>query len=383
MVTKTTYDAIIIGAGLVGTTLALRLSQAGFNIALVDAKPRLTAEKASDLRTVALSLSSVQWLKKIGVWQALRDEDKPAYTNMCVFEPTGHELTFNANDAGLPCLGYMVSHDRLLMAAQSVLTCAMFFETRMESVAQQAHDISLAGAQQTLTATLILGCDGADSFLRQAISITQQTHDYEQAALVAELSCEQWHEHTAWQCFAPGSVMGLLPLHDRHRVNMVWSIDRALAKEYAALSTEALHPLIQSQFGDRLGKLHVTSSRVAMFPLVARHAHQYGAGRVILLGDAIHTVHPLAGQGVNLGFADAVVLSDCLISAGLVQWGKQTLLARFERKRKAHNLMMMHMMTALKACYGWRGNKAMLRHMGLKLLEHAGWLKKMIIDIVY
>ncbi|MFI4957431.1 MAG: FAD-dependent monooxygenase [Gammaproteobacteria bacterium] len=358
------YDAIIMGAGLVGTTLALALEQAGFKVALIDAKPRLSLENANDLRTVALSLASVKWLQRTGVWAALSDEEKSPFTKMCIFEPNQREaLTFDAQEAGLPCLGYMVSHDRLLLKAQSLLKCATFFDTRMNTLDEvRAYD-----------AKMILGCDGADSFLRNVLGGTQQTHPYGQSALVAELESEHWHEHTAFQSFAQGQVMGLLPLHDRHRLNMVWSLETEMAKAMMLLPPEALNDRIQAVFGDRLGKLTLTS-RVGMFPLMARHAHQYGVDDVILLGDAIHTVHPLAGQGVNLGFLDASSLCEILIAGG------GNVRARFERERKAHNFLMTHLMTALKQGYAQEGMLGHVRRMGVKVLNRLPVIKKLLAN---
>ncbi len=353
---------LIVGAGLVGTTLALALHQTGVRVALMDAKPRLSADNMSDVRTVALSLASVRWLEKTGVWALLSDEEKSPYTHMCVFEPDypASTLTFSAQQSGLPCLGYIVAHDRLLMAAQSLLQCDTFFDTPIHAL-----------SDVTDRAQIVIGCDGADSLLRQAISITQQTHDYEQKALVAELQCEHWHEHTAWQSFSQGAIMGLLPLHDRHRVNMVWSLNRTLADEYASLPVTSLEPLIQSMFGDRLGRLSIVSTRVGKFSLVARHAHQYGNDRVILLGDAIHTVHPLAGQGVNLGFLDAAALVEC--------WGSRNLRACVERRRKAHNFFTTHLMTALQQAYAQTGLVAQARHLGVRGLNAVPMLKSMIV----
>lgn len=370
------YDIIITGAGLVGTTLALALEQAGFNIALIDAKPRLTTQYANDLRTVALSHTSVRWLQKTGVWNALPEEAKSSYQKMCIFEHHGPKLHFNANEANLPSLGYMVSHDQLLLAAQSLLKNDVFFSTCVENLSQDADQIVLSfDNQQQIKAKILLGCDGADSFLRKALGMTQQTRPYHQHALVAVLQCERWHQHTAWQCFSKDAVMGLLPLHDRHQVNMVWSLNSDLAKQYVTLSKEMLEQHIQSMFGDDLGKLTIVSAHVATFPLVARHSHEYGAGRVILLGDAIHTVHPLAGQGVNLGFLDAAAMVECLVDV------HHPPLSRFERRRKAHNFLMMHLMTVLKAYYASEKG-AWMRHAGVRLLDRSGWVKKMLIGCV-
>ena len=361
-----TYDALILGSGLVGTTLALALQQMGMKVVLVDAKSRISPENANDLRTVALSLASVKWLQQTGVWTALTDEEKPAFTNMCIFEPNQSEaLTFSAQEAGLPCLGYMVSHDRLLFKAQSMLTCQTFFDTKLSTLEEvNAYD-----------AKYVIGCDGADSFLRQALGITQQTHPYGQSALVAELSSEKWHEHTAFQSFANGQIMGLLPLHDPHRLNMVWSLDTDTAKAMMSLPADELNNHIQSMFGNRLGKLAV-ESRLGMFPLIARHAHQYGLGYVVLLGDAIHTVHPLAGQGVNLGFADAACLTRLILA------GDNNICRTFERERKLHNFMMMNLMTMLKNSYAKEGLLGNIRRMGIKALNRLPVIKKLLATVI-
>lgn len=364
-----TYDAVIMGAGLVGTTLAVALENAGFRIAVLDAKPRLSESNASDLRTVALSLASVAWLTRAGVWAALSDDEKSAYTAMCIFEPGYDEsLTFHAQEAGQACLGYMVSHDRLLLKAQSLFKGDTYYDTRIECW----NDL------EKYPTRVVIGCDGADSFLRNALGITQQTHPYGQSALVAELSCEHWHEHTAWQSFSQNAVMGLLPLHDRHRVNMVWSLETSCAKAMLALSPTVLDEHIQSMFGDRLGALNITS-RVGLFPLVARHAHTYGTGPVILLGDAIHTLHPLAGQGVNLGFLDAAALYDVLAKAGKEKWGSARLCAQFERQRKAHNFIMTHLMTALSVGYAQTGIVGSARRLGVRVLNALPALKKWFV----
>lgn len=313
-------EVIIVGAGLVGATTALILANNDIFVKLIDAKPQLTHSDQPDLRVVALNQASIHWLKKANI--------KLDATRMGQFDSLkieDHEQTMQFDSQGI-----IVENNHVISLAQqacmnhSNITCE-FSQTFTE------HDI-----EQN---KFLIAADGAQSVLRQYLNISGFVHDYQQTASVCYVKLEKPHQREAWQRFLPSGPIAFLPLFDSYRASIVWT--RANTDQ-SKITAESLTQASACHFGN------VTiDSPIASFPLKLHHAHQYYKKNVVLVGDAIHSIHPLAGQGVNLGFADAKLLTDLLLKHKPEHWTNPLLLKRYQRERQLPNALMAHSMSAL------------------------------------
>jgi 2-octaprenylphenol hydroxylase len=311
---------------------------------------------------------------------------------MCVWQAGGspdggRRIVFDAADQGLSALGHIVEHDWLRLAlwqgleAQAPAGRLSFLagEKLVRVALDQAAATLVLGDGARLRARLVIGADGTESFVRESLGLGSSGHSYGQLALVAHVSAERAHQDTAWQCFRPAGPVALLPLADG-RCSIVWSLPEAEAR--------ALHQQDEAGFGDRLteatagvlGRLSLTTPRL-VFPLAARHAHRYTAPRCALVGDAAHQVHPLAGQGINLGLLDAAELAETLalhlVATRLADPGDARVLRRYERARKGPNLAGLVAMDALHRAFTspWPGVPE-LAGTGLALVDGLGPLKR-------
>jgi 2-octaprenylphenol hydroxylase len=265
-------------------------------------------------------------------------------------------IGFDAADSGLRELGHIVEHDWLRQSLWQVLAedadgpVTLLTDADPAALLVQPADMAVHRAGGTVLHTrLLVGADGADSWVREQLRLTTTGREYGQSALVAHVSCERSHERTAWQCFTRGGPVALLPLADG-RCSLVWSCPEAEARELAALPDDEFGARLTAATGSVLGTLRPTTRRLA-FPLAARHTHRYTGPRFALIGDAAHQIHPLAGQGINLGLRDAAVLADTLAShlhgTRLADPGDALVLRRYERARKGDNLLTMGAMEGL------------------------------------
>jgi 2-octaprenylphenol hydroxylase len=290
------------------------------------------------------------------------------------------ELRFDAADIGEPDLGHIIENrviqtallERLEILDEVNLLCP----ERVRDIDYQEDRVlvELESGQQ-LSASLLVGADGARSWVREHTGIGQSiVRDYDQKAIVCVVRTEQGHEYTAWQRFLSTGPLAFLPLPDRHYSSIVWSADTAVADEVMALEDEEFCAAITEAFQSRLGKVSWTSQRAA-FPLRGTQAAAYVKPRLALVGDAAHTIHPLAGQGVNLGLLDAAVLAEVL--EGERDPGRYLTLRRYERMRRGENTLMMHSMEGFKRLFGSRLpiiNE--LRGAGLSMVNRSPMLKR-------
>jgi 2-octaprenyl-3-methyl-6-methoxy-1,4-benzoquinol hydroxylase/2-octaprenylphenol hydroxylase len=380
------HDIAIVGAGMVGAALALALARAGFEVAVVEsrASPPWRAEDELDLRVVALAPSSVALLGRLDVWSAIASARACAYRRMHVWDALAPgELTFDAADDGATALGYIVE-SRLI---QHVLWQALRNDARIELRCPAAVAATEVGADRrslvlddgaTLAARLVVAADGADSALRGLVGIATQDRDYAQRAIVAHVATQRPHEFTAWQRFLPGATIAFLPLADG-RSSIVWSVPDAQAERLLGLDDAAFRDELGAAFDFRLGAITASTARAA-FPLRLRLAERYLAPRFALVGDAAHAVHPLAGQGVNLGLRDADELATALIGARDAKrdFAAESTLRRFERRRRSDNALSAHAFDAIQRVFGSAAMPvAAFRGAGLSLVDKIGPLKQM------
>lgn len=380
-------DVAIIGGGLVGTGLALALQPAGLDVLLVDSQPVQAAPPAQDwdARIYAISPGNASFLRALGVWQRLDAGRLQRVEAMAIHGDGRHgRLDFSAYDAGLPELAWIVESGALLRAMQALLEglpglrVARPAQATALAVDGNAAVITLADGASIET-QLVVGTDGRDSLVRREAGIEARVSDYRQLGVVANFECERPHQGTAFQWFRDDGVLALLPLPGR-RLSMVWSTGEAHAAQLLALDAEALAVRVAEASGQALGGLR-RMGPAAAFPL--RHAgmSRLIAPRVALAGDAAHNVHPLAGQGVNLGFRDVRVLADVLAGRAPRQdCGDHALLRRYERARREDIATTGLSADALQKLFGSRSVwLSGVRNFGLGALNQLPALKNQLI----
>lgn len=334
-------DVVVSGAGVVGSTAALVLAQQGLRVALVEprAAPAWSPEQARDLRVFAIAPAAARLFERVGAWSAMRAARVQPYREMRVWDAAQPgDLHFRATDTGAEALGWIVEQAVLQHALWDALHREPNVDLRCPAsvVALEQHDDHVALDLEDgdrLVAKLALAADGAASPLRALAGIDVDATDYPQRGLVAYVRSAHPHADTAWQRFLPGGPLALLPCSDGLS-SIVWTVPDADAARLLALDDKDFSAELTRAFDGRLGELQLASPRAA-FPLRKQLAKRYVQGRVALLGDAAHVVHPLAGQGVNLGLQDVRELADQLRDAP--DAGDARRLRRYERARRSDN----------------------------------------------
>ena len=352
-------DAVIAGAGVVGATLALGLARRGLRVAVLDAQalPDWQADAARDLRVFALAPGSSDLFGTLGVWDDIRAARAQPYRAMRVWD-AGHasELHFRADALALDALGHIVEQSAITHALHAALARERGVELRVPAQVESLQQTDEAVTVETregdrIAAAFAVACDGADSTLRKLAGLEVATHDYHQRGVVAYVECAQSHQDTAWQRFLPGGPLALLPCSEGLG-SIVWTLPEREAERLLALDDAAFEAELTRAFDARLGAMRLRSKRAA-FPLRRQLATRYVQGRVLLAGDAAHVVHPLAGQGVNLGLRDVAELL-ALIDAAQAK-GQPPITAsrlrRYERARRSENALAAHAFDALNRLF--------------------------------
>jgi 2-octaprenylphenol hydroxylase len=380
------HDVAVVGAGMVGAALALALVREGFDVAVVEPKPPSPWRNADevDLRVVALASSSIDLFRRLDVWTSISGARACAYRQMHVWDALAPgALNFDSADEAEPELGFIVEN-RLI---QHVLWQALQNDARISLRCPARVAATEADARcrvltlddgSTLAAQLVVAADGADSALREMAGIATRDRDYGQRAIVAHVTTQRPHHSTAWQRFLPQATIAFLPLADG-RSSIVWSLPDTEAARLLALDDAAFCSELAAAFDFRLGVITATTARAA-FPLRLRLAERYLAPRLALIGDAAHVVHPLAGQGVNLGLRDVEELCTVLIEAraGKRDFAAASTLRRFERSRRSDNVLAAHAFDAIQRTFGSTAMPlAALRGAALAIVDKLPPLKRM------
>ncbi|HEX6138472.1 MAG TPA: UbiH/UbiF family hydroxylase [Casimicrobiaceae bacterium] len=376
-------DVVVAGAGLVGLALAAALARDGLKVALLDrAQPGPAADPDTwDVRVYAVSPGSAAFLQRVGAWQALPADRIEAIESMHIVGDTGATLGFSAYELGERALAWIVEERALrtvLLAAVHASGVELVPAATFASLAWSASEGTLTLEDgRRFAASLIVGADGLNSWVRQAAGIVAEPKSYGQQGVVANFECELAHHGCARQWFRDdGSVLAWLPLPGR-RLSIVWSAPDPLAYELLALSQDALTERVAEAGGRALGALKMITPPAA-FPLQSLRLPTSIAHRMALVGDAAHGVHPLAGQGVNLGFGDAQALASVLAERGPVaDAGAPILLERFARRR-AEPVLAMHTVTdGLVRLFGPRTPwLRTLRNAGLSAVDRLPLIKR-------
>jgi 2-octaprenylphenol hydroxylase len=375
------FDCLVAGGGMVGLALAALISREpglrGWRIGLIEPSPppRLE-EQETDLRVSALSRASQRVLQAAGAWDAIAQRASP-YTRMVVWdaasEPDAADaLRFDSAETGEPDLGHIAENSRVQAALldSALLDGVTRFETSLEALDLQPGRARVTlGDGRQLSCRLLVGADGAASRCRELAGIGRAGWAYAQSAVVAQLRCERPHGGTAWQRFLPSGPVALLPLRDGS-VSLVWSTSTEEAGELIDVDAPEFNRRVTEATGAVLGRLECCSRRAA-FPLGLWHAKQYVRDGLALVGDAAHTIHPLAGQGANLGFLDAACLVEVLARAESSGEEPASLrnLRRYERWRRSENSLVMGFCDGINRLFGSRSMAlASLRRTGMALV---------------
>ncbi|MCV9877920.1 3-demethoxyubiquinol 3-hydroxylase [Brenneria izbisi] len=377
------YDAIIVGGGMVGAAAALGLARNGFQIAVIEqeAPAFFDIDSAPDLRVSAVGYASVALLKQLGAWQRVERMRSAPYRRLETWEWENARVVFDAADIHLPELGFMVENRVLQLALWESLceeaNCRRYCPATPASLQQtgQGWRLQLDDGQM-LTTSLVLGADGANSRVRQWAGIGISGWQYRQACMLISVEMCYPQQDVTWQQFTPAGPRAFLPLFDRWG-SLVWYDSPQRIRQLQAMPLTQLDKEIAAAFPERLGA--VTSHAAGAFPLIRRHAQTYVQPGLALLGDAAHTINPLAGQGVNLGYRDVETLLDVLISARDAgeEWYSEPVLRRYQHRRKPDNLLMQ---SGMDVFYNAFSNAlpplGLARNLALMVAQRAGKLKQ-------
>jgi 2-octaprenylphenol hydroxylase len=371
------FDVVIAGGGMVGLALACGLQGSGLRVAVLERQPpdMTPPQEQPALRVSAINAASERLLQHIGVWEDILQLRASAYNAMEVWDRDSFgKIAFRGDESGFSHLGHIIENAVIQQAlwkrAESLSDISLIVPATLKQVAWGENDafITLEDGRM-LTARLVIGADGAQSWLRQHADIPLTFWDYRHHALVATIRTEEPHLATARQVFHGDGILAFLPFGDPHLSSIVWSVAPEEAERLKQLAPEQFNRELAMTFDMRLGNCSLESERQA-FPLAGRYARSFAAHRLALVGDAAHTVHPLAGQGANLGFMDAAELIGELrrLQRQGKDIGQHLYLRRYERRRKHGAAVMLAGMQGFRELFdGDNPAKKLLRDVGLRL----------------
>jgi 2-octaprenylphenol hydroxylase len=384
----TDYDLIIAGGGMVGSALACALGDADLKIALLEGAPleRIRPGEDPDMRVSAINRASQRIFAAVGAWDGMTAWRVSPFRDMRVWDATGFgRIHFDSATLGEPLLGWIIENRviqfALMERARHLPAVNLLCPAALETARPLDDGVWRARLNdgREFTSRLLVGADGAQSRVRQLAGIDAGGWGYDQKAVVANVRAAEPHQETAWQRFLPTGPLAFLPLHDG-RCSIVWSTTPEQADALLALEESAFAEALAEAFDRRLGPIAQVGPRGA-FPLRLQHAHAYVKPGLALIGDAAHVVHPLAGQGVNLGLLDAATLAEVVLDALAVgqDFASFKTLRRYERWRKGDNLLMLGVMDGFNRLFGASPPPVrLLRNVGLNLTDAATPLKNLI-----
>ncbi|SFR11132.1 2-octaprenylphenol hydroxylase [Enterobacter sp. kpr-6] len=372
-------DVAIVGGGMVGLAVACGLQGSGLRVAVLEqnAPVALSDNAPPELRVSAINAASEKLLTRLGVWSEIVAHRASCYHGMEVWDKDSFgRITFNDESMGYSHLGHIIEnavvHQALWQKAQQSTDVTLITPAELQQVAWGENEAFLTLKDASMiTARLVVGADGANSWLRDKADIPLTFWDYHHHALVATIRTSEPHNAVARQVFHGDGILAFLPLSDPHLCSIVWSLSPHQAKAMQEADDATFNQALCVAFDNALGLCQVESER-QVFPLTGRYARQFAAHRLALVGDAAHTIHPLAGQGVNLGFMDAAELINELrrLHREGKDIGQHLYLRRYERSRKHSAALMLAGMQGFRELFaGQNPAKKLLRDVGLKLAD--------------
>ena len=348
------HDVMIVGGGIVGLTLAALLSKNNLSVAVIESKTINAADNTITARVSAIHLTAVRLFQYLECWDLLAKTARAPLQAIHIWDYTQKtQLQFDAREMGEKNLGFIVNNNAIVdmlyrhLKKQSVVD---FYCPHSPASIERSHQniVLTLNDERKLSAQLLVGADGAHSWVRSHMTARVHTRPYYQNAIIAVIQSALPHHHCAYQKFLPSGPEALLPLHDCYHHALVFSSDDAMSEELIKKSPEDFAAVLTESFDFKYGDLKLISTRDS-FPLTMRHASHYAEQNLALVGDAAHTIHPLAGLGVNLGLMDAACLSDVLLNASHV--GELRILSRYTRWRMAQNTPVIAAMRGLKEVF--------------------------------
>jgi len=397
------FDLLIVGAGMVGLTLALALRKnTNLTIAIADTLPIADLSSEPEVRVSAINVASKTIFEQLDVWADIEKQRLQAYQHMHIWDKAGlGKLDFSVADLNSfpknEQLGWIIENtvirNALWKKAQQDQDISFFTHSKLANIAMgesevfASFDVAVSNSNNTpqmpLIAKLVVGADGANSWLRKQLATPMITRDYDHHAIVATINCLQGHKNTAWQVFLPTGPLAFLPLfpQNNNTCSIVYSTSPEEAKRLIELSPTDFAKELTAASDGKLGAIELISERFT-HPLTMRLAQDFVKDRTVLIGDAAHTIHPLAGQGVNLGLLDAASLAQSLASLTPEQdLADQKVLKAFARYRKAEAIEMITAMEAIKQTFSVQQNGLkLLRGIGMSLLNNIKPAKKIMIE---
>lgn len=349
---KHQFDVVVVGGGIVGLTAALAMEHSALKVAVIDARALTIDTSVTDARVYALNARSQKLFESLGVWSMLDNLRLSPYEHMHVWDSvSGSHIDFDARMVGGAQLGYIIEESILkeaLLKTISSTDITLFAECPVESVLTTAEGVTLSFGKETLQARLMIVADGRASPTCKLLDVPFTEWSYHQDAIVALVKTELSHQKTAFQVFNPDGPLALLPLKDKHHCSIVWSTTPAQAQDLMASSDEAFKEALRAAFEGRLGCLELIGTRYR-FPLQMRHAEVYSGPHWLLMGDAAHTVHPLAGLGLNVGLSDVACWLEIMGHDKLHRLQKKQ--GAYQRQRKYNVWQTIALMEGLKTIF--------------------------------
>lgn len=347
------FDVIVIGAGIVGISAAIAMSQRNFSVALLDAGSLKVDTQAIDARVYAINRASQSLFQSLGVWELLDSKRLSPYKHMHVWDAAnGSVIDFDARMIATDRLGTIIEESIIkqgLLEQAAKQTIVSFPSSKISEIHPTADGIVISDGTRTWQTKLLIGADGAASATRQLLGVSLTSWSYHQQAIVTTVSTEKPHQQTAYQVFNADGPLAFLPLADPHQCSIVWSTKVAKAQALMELGDEAFAQALGQAFASKLGDCTLIGKRYA-FPLHMRHTQQYSGPHWLLIGDAAHTIHPLAGLGLNVGLADLSAWLAILDTDTRKTWSNKTLKA-YQRERKYALWQIISLMEGLKAIF--------------------------------
>ena len=378
-----TFDVLVVGGGIVGLSAAIGMRLRGYSVAIIDAGTLSMDTPTNDTRVYAINQASERLLTRLGAWPNIDPSLLSPYRQMHVWDATNNAcIDFDARMIGAARLGLIVQESvikQALLAKASDLDITFFQETRIDFVQTTEDEVRLGAQDKNWGTKLLIVADGAQSVIRQLLKVPMTTWPYHQHAIVATIETEKPHQETAYQVFNTNGPLAFLPLTDSHQCSIVWSTSTAHAQALMTLSDEDFAAQLTTAFSEKLGHCKVLSRR-QQFPLHMRHVERYSGTNWLIMGDAAHTIHPLAGLGLNVGLADLSTWLNSLDAAKPKRWSAK-MLGAYQRQRKFAVWQTIALMSGLKTIFSNPTQPMVtLRGLGLNTCNHLSPLKRLFIE---